>query len=64
MVQKLEAEARNHIRVEQQLKLHIENIQFKLEDCEHSIQKHREETHVLAGVSLPLAQFTNRRSKA
>ena len=34
MVQKLEADVRNHIRIEQQLKLHIETIQSKLEDYE------------------------------
>jgi len=32
MIQKLEEEARNHIRVEQQLKLHIENLQTKLDE--------------------------------
>ncbi|OMJ91447.1 hypothetical protein SteCoe_6029 [Stentor coeruleus] len=34
MLQKLEAEVRNHIRVEHQLKLHIENIQNKNEELE------------------------------
>ncbi len=34
MLQKLEAETRNHIRVEQQLKLHIESIQSKLDETE------------------------------
>ena len=32
MVQRLEAETRNHIRVEQQLKLHIESLQGKLDE--------------------------------
>lgn len=36
MVQKLEGDVRNHIRIEQQLKLHIETIQNKLEDYEKS----------------------------
>lgn len=36
MIQKLEADVRNHIRVEQQLKLHIESIQNKLEEYERS----------------------------
>ncbi len=34
MIQKLEEEARNHVRVEQQLKLHLESLQFKLDDLE------------------------------
>ena len=34
MLQKLEAEVRNHIRVEHQLKLHIESNQNKIEDLE------------------------------
>lgn len=32
IIQKLEAEIRNHIRVEQQLKLYIESLQFKLDE--------------------------------
>ena len=32
MLQKYEAEVRNHIKIEQQLKLHIECVQDKLED--------------------------------
>jgi chromosome segregation ATPase len=34
MLQKLEAEVRNHIRIEHQLKLHIENTQNKVEELE------------------------------
>jgi hypothetical protein len=34
VIQKLEADIRNHIRVEQQLKLHIETIHSKLDDLE------------------------------
>lgn len=34
MIQKLENDVRTHIRVEQQLKLHIESIQNKLEEME------------------------------
>ena len=34
MLQKYEAEVRNHIKIEQQLKLHIECVQDKLEDQE------------------------------
>ena len=33
-LQQYEAEVRNHIKVEQQLKLHIEVINEKLEECE------------------------------
>lgn len=36
MIQKYEGDVRNHIRIEQQLKLHIESIQNKLEDIERS----------------------------
>ena len=34
MLQKYEAEVRNHIKVEQQLKLHIEVLQEKIDDLE------------------------------
>ena len=34
MIQKLEAEVRNHIRVEQQLKLHLDSFQTKIEENE------------------------------
>lgn len=37
MLQKYEAEVRNHIKIEQQLKLHIECLQDKLEDAEKLI---------------------------
>jgi hypothetical protein len=44
MVQKLEGDVRNHIRIEQQLKLHIETISNKLEEFEknkgHNSKKH------------------------
>lgn len=36
MIQKLEGDVRNHIRIEQQLKLHIESIQNKLEELERT----------------------------
>lgn len=39
MVQKLEADVRQHIRVEQQLKLHIENIQEKSDEDAKVIDK-------------------------
>jgi len=37
MLQKLEEEARNHIRVEQQLKLHVEALQTKVDDLEKEL---------------------------
>ncbi len=40
MIQKLEGDVRNHIRIEQQLKLHIESIQNKLEEIERSKDTH------------------------
>ena len=39
MLQKYEAEVRNHIKIEQQLKLHIECVQDKLEDLEKQLKK-------------------------
>lgn len=36
MLQKYEAEVRNHIKIEQQLKLHIECVQDKFDDSEKS----------------------------
>ena len=39
MLQKYEAEVRNHIKIEQQLKLHIECIQDKLDDIEKNKEK-------------------------
>lgn len=39
MLQKYEAEVRNHIKIEQQLKLHIECVQDKLEDNEKLLKK-------------------------
>jgi len=43
MLQNLEADIRNHIRIEQQLKLHIESIQFKEnENLESELKKYKE----------------------
>ncbi|CDW91583.1 UNKNOWN [Stylonychia lemnae] len=42
MIQKLEGDIRNHIRVEQQLKLHIESIQSQLEE----LQRQSEDKHI------------------
>lgn len=54
MIQKLEGDVRNHIRIEQQLKLHIESIQNKLEETDRSAsskpaqcKKHHEQIELL-----------------
>lgn len=44
IVQKYEGEIRNHIRVEQQLKLYAESLQSKLEDAEKSRNELQEQT--------------------
>lgn len=43
MLQKYEAEVRNHIKIEQQLKLHIECVQDKLDDSEKAREKMKSE---------------------
>ena len=43
MLQKYEAEVRNHIKIEQQLKLHIECVQDKLEEQEKLVKKESEQ---------------------
>lgn len=43
MLQKYEAEVRNHIKIEQQLKLHIECVQDKLDDCEKGKEQMKKE---------------------
>jgi hypothetical protein len=43
MLQKYEAEVRNHIKIEQQLKLHIECVQDKLDDQEKLMKKELDE---------------------
>ena len=51
MLQKLEGEVRNHIKIEQQLKLHIECVQDKYEDaCKERdrVTKDRSKTEELA----------------
>ena len=47
MIQKLEEEVRNHVRIEQQLKLQIESISFKKDAYEHLKQdfKTKEQEH-------------------
>ena len=39
MLQKLEGDVRMHIRIEQQLKLHIDNIEFRLDEAEKENNK-------------------------
>lgn len=39
MIQNLEAEVRKHIRIEQQLKLHIESIESRVDELETEIEK-------------------------
>jgi len=50
MVQNLESEVRNHIRVEQQLKLHIETLQFKMEEMENDSNKTKEKSKQISEV--------------
>ena len=38
LIQKLEGDIRMHIRVEQQMRLHIENLQQKIEDLEREFE--------------------------
>lgn len=42
MLQKLEEEARDHIRIEQQLKLHIDSLQDKIEEMEKEMRSVQE----------------------
>ena len=39
IIQKLEAEIRNHVRVEQQLKLYIETLQFRNDEMQTKLQQ-------------------------
>ena len=41
MIQGLEADVRKHIRVEQQLKLHIEGIEYRLDELENENEKYQ-----------------------
>ena len=38
MLQKLEGDVRNHIRAEQQLKLHAEALEFRAEEAEKEVE--------------------------
>ena len=46
-LQKLESEVRNHIKVEQQLKIHIENLHGRMEDTERDSEKLKKENRHL-----------------
>ena len=67
VIQKLEADVRNHIRVEQQLKLHIETVHNKLEELEAkcNILDHEKQTLAsqkdlqIADLELQLKQQTD-----
>ena len=39
IIQALEADVRKHIRIEQQLKLHIESIEYRLDELENENEK-------------------------
>lgn len=39
LIQSLEGEVRKHIRIEQQLKLHIESIEYRLDELENENEK-------------------------
>lgn len=43
MLQKLENDIRNHIRIEQQMKIAMENLQLKLEDKDNEKSKLKSE---------------------
>lgn len=47
-LQKYEAEVRNHIKIEQQLKLHIECVQDKLDETEKSVKNFETEKQQFA----------------
>jgi hypothetical protein len=45
MLRQLEAECRNHIRCEQQMKLHMECLQEKIEQMARELIKHKDDDH-------------------
>ena len=57
MLQKYEAEVRNHIKIEQQLKLHIECVQDKLEDQEKILKKMNNEKDANQDTKLELSRY-------
>lgn len=58
MLQKYEAEVRNHIKIEQQLKLHIECVQDKLDDSEKALlRQKKDKTRVDEDVTKDLVRY-------
>lgn len=47
IIQKLEAEIRSHVRVEQQLKLYVETLQFKLDEIQTQLQQYTDKNKEL-----------------
>ena len=45
MLRQLEAECRNHIRCDQQMKLHMECLQEKIEQMARELIKHKDDDH-------------------
>jgi chromosome segregation ATPase len=60
MLQKYEAEVRNHIKIEQQLKLHIECVQDKLEETEKLMKKQTVEQDSANNASMQAVQDLTR----
>ena len=56
-LQKYEAEVRNHIKIEQQLKLHIECVQDKLDDTEKLVKKFESEREQLNETKQELSRY-------
>ena len=54
---KYEAEVRNHIKIEQQLKLHIECIQDKLDDQDKLVKKYQSERDDVKEAQKELLKF-------
>lgn len=55
-MQKYEAEVRNHIKIEQQLKLHIECVQDKLDDTEKLLKRYAAERDEVKEARLEMAK--------
>ena len=60
VIQKLEAEVRNHISVQQQLKIYIECYQQKVEDAEKAQKKHK---NIVKGLDKQLEDKSSQVSK-
>lgn len=51
IIQQLEADIRKHIRIEHQLKLHIESVEDRVEELERDIDKYEKKYGKLPGTS-------------